>query len=110
MVVATPTFIGANGNGRQQWICAATLLEVNPLNVTSNCSVWASGSTITIACPVPAVAIGGISLAPLRTVVRVIGVASATDAYNIAIATNSIRLIIPLALQPNRVGSLVARM
>jgi hypothetical protein len=37
--VATPTFIGASGDGRQQWICAATVLDVNPLNVAATCNV-----------------------------------------------------------------------
>jgi hypothetical protein len=102
MVVATPTFICAKGDGRQQWICAATSGEVNPLNVTFNCNVWATGSTVTVACPVPGEAIGGISLRPLRTVVRTIGVARATGAYKRAIATNSSKRFINPSLPRRR--------
>jgi len=94
--VATPTFVCAKGAGRQQWICAATSLDVSPLNVTNNCNVWATGSRITVASPVPAEATGGISLRGLRTVERAIGLAHATDVYSRATGTNSKRFIIPL--------------
>jgi hypothetical protein len=94
-VVETPTLLGEKGDGRQQWICAAVSGVVNPLKLTTNCNVWAMGSTVTVAMPVPFVATTGFSLLPLRMVERVVGLAHATDAYSRAIGTNRKRFIVP---------------
>jgi hypothetical protein len=61
ITVATPTLVPS---GAQQWMCAATVFEVKPLNVTLSCSVWAIGSSTTVAKPVPAGLTGGTSFAP----------------------------------------------
>jgi hypothetical protein len=67
-------------------------------NVTSTCSVLAVGSKITVVWPVPGDPVGGISAAPVRVAVNVIGIACA-DADSIRTAaktnTNGINLISP---------------
>jgi hypothetical protein len=45
-VVATPAFVPG---GAQQWMCAALVIDVKPLNVAFTCSVWAVGSSTTAA-------------------------------------------------------------
>jgi hypothetical protein len=69
-------------SGAQQWMCAATSLEVKPLNVTLIWSVCAAASNITVARPVPGEGTTGTSLAPERVAVNVIGIALATDDGN----------------------------
>ena len=80
VVVATRRLpLGGCTEGTQQWICEAVVPEVSPLNVTSTCNVCAAGSKTTVAKPVPVVAVGGISAAPVRLAPKVIGVANAAD-------------------------------
>src|SRR5436305_9469540 len=80
VVVATRRLpLGGCTEGTQQWICEAVVPEVSPLNVTSTCNVCAAGSKTAVAKPVPVVAVGGISAAPVRLAPKVIGVANATD-------------------------------
>src|SRR6516162_2534154 len=56
---------------------AMVTFDVRPLNVALTWSVCAVGSSITVAVPVPGVATGGTSLAPLRSPTNVMGTAGA---------------------------------
>jgi hypothetical protein len=67
-------------------MCAATSFDVKPLNVALTCSVWAVGSNIIVAVPVPGVATGGTSFAPLRLPTNVIGTAWTAGAWNVRAA------------------------
>src|SRR5215470_17092783 len=58
-------------------MCAMVTIDVRPLNVALTWSVWAVGSSITVAVPVAGVATGGTSLAPLRLPTNVMGTAGA---------------------------------
>src|SRR5215468_4775519 len=58
-------------------MCAAVVPEVSPENVADTMTVWATGSIITVANPVPGEFVG--SLGPFKTAVKVIGVAKATE-------------------------------
>src|ERR1700732_23415 len=64
-------------------MCAATSFDVKPLNVALTCNVWAVGSSITVASPVPGELTGGTSFAPERLPTNVIGVAWAAGAWSI---------------------------
>src|SRR6266404_2044386 len=68
-------------------MCAATVFDVRPLNVALTCNVWAVGSRITVASPVPGDTTGGTSFAPLRFAVKMIGIALAVDSCSINPAT-----------------------
>src|SRR5262249_12291005 len=68
-------------------MCAAVVPEVNPLNVALTCSVWAVGSSTTVAEPVPAGLTGGTSFAPERFSSKVIGIACAAGTGSIRAAT-----------------------
>src|SRR5206468_2818225 len=59
----------------QQWMCAAVLPLVRPLKTTLTRMVWAVGSIITIAVPVPAEPVGGTSLLPRRLAMKALGAA-----------------------------------
>src|SRR5260370_3538267 len=71
-VVATPAFVPS---GAQQWMCAALVIDVKPLNVAFTCSVWAVESSTTVARPVPGEGTGGTSFAPVRLPTKGIGIA-----------------------------------
>src|SRR5215813_1495967 len=58
-------------------MCAAVVPEVSPENDADTMSVWATGSIITVANPVPGEFVG--SLGPFKTAVKVIGVAKAAE-------------------------------
>src|SRR5262245_17813586 len=73
-------------SGAQQWMCAALVFEVNPLNVALTCIVWAVGSSTTVAKPVPAGLTGGTSFAPERFKSKVIGIAWAAGTGSIRAA------------------------
>jgi len=75
MVVATPALVPS---GWQQWIWAAVSFDVNPKNDARICNVFAVGSSTTDTVPEPAGLTGGTSLAPDRTVPKVIVSAWAT--------------------------------
>src|SRR5206468_3836225 len=64
-------------------MCAATSFDVKPLNVALTCNVWAVGSRITVASPVPGEATGGTSFAPERLPTNVIGTAWAANVCSI---------------------------
>src|SRR5438132_13611078 len=64
-------------------MCAAKSLDVKPLNVALTCNVWAVGSRIIVASPVPGEATGGTSFAPERLPTNVIGTAWAAGACSI---------------------------
>src|SRR5258708_6573896 len=87
-VVATPTLVPS---GAQQWMCAATSLEVKPLNVALICIVWAVGSSTMVARPVPGEATVGTSFAPERSAMKVIWFAwtAGADTIRTAIMTNA---------------------
>jgi len=84
-VVATMALVPS---GAQQWMCAAVVFEVNPLNVALTCNVWAVGSSTTVAKPVPAGLTGGTSFAPERFTAKVIGTAWAAGTGSIRAATD----------------------
>jgi len=91
-VVATPTVAGEPGDDWQQWMCAAVSGVVRPLNVAAICIVLAVGSNTIVARPVPGEPVGGVSFAPERSAVKVIGIAWAAGAGSIrgaAIMTNA---------------------
>jgi hypothetical protein len=74
-------------SGAQQWMCAAVVFEVNPLNVALISNVWAGGSSTTVAKPVPAGLTGGTSSAPERFNGKVVGAAWAAGTGSIRAAT-----------------------
>jgi hypothetical protein len=56
-------------SGAQQWMWAAVVFDVKPLNATLSCSVGINGLvvfSVTVAAPVPAGLTGGTSFAPER--------------------------------------------
>src|SRR5207302_1622595 len=64
-------------------MCAIVSVDVKPLNVALTCNVWAVGSRITVASPVPGEATGGTSFAPERLPTNVIGTAWAAGVCSI---------------------------
>jgi len=68
-------------------MCAAVVPEVNPLNIALTVNVLASGSSTTVAEPVPAGLTGGTSFAPERFSSKVIGTAWAAGTGSIRAAT-----------------------
>src|SRR5262249_49973201 len=58
-------------------MCAAVVPEVRLENVADTMNVWATGSIITVANPVPREGVG--SLGPFKTATKVIGSAKATE-------------------------------
>jgi len=66
-------------------MCAAVSCDVNPLNVALISIVWAVGSRIIVASPVPGDTTGGTSFAAERLPTNVIGVALAASACSIRV-------------------------
>src|SRR5205807_976039 len=88
-VVATPSFWLVPGIVWQQWMCAAVVIDVKPVNIALTCRVWATGSSTIVATPVPGEVVGGFSFAPERFAMKVIGSAWAAGVGRIGAAANA---------------------
>src|SRR5262245_19599707 len=83
IVVATITFVPS---GAQQWMCAAVVFDVKPLNDTLISIVFAVGSSTIVARPVPGELTGGTSFALERFPTKVIGSAWAAGVGSVRAA------------------------